>query len=122
MGRGLTLSAVARIYIDMPYKDPQAKRRYMERYYREKIKPGEIPSTSYRKRSYGLMNTNTHKTLTQTPEKPVVLVPNAPASGPPSAPAAQRDDARTAPVALVLALLIVGCTVVRGAPCFPATG
>jgi hypothetical protein len=38
----------------MPYKDPEAKRRYMSRYYEQKIKTGEIPSTAYRKGSYGL--------------------------------------------------------------------
>jgi hypothetical protein len=38
----------------MPYKDPEAKRRYMSRYYVQKIKPGEIPCTTYRKRSYSL--------------------------------------------------------------------
>ncbi len=56
----------------MPYKDREAKRRYMERYYREKIKPGEIPCTSYRKRSYGLTSANAPKTLMQTPTKPAV--------------------------------------------------
>ncbi len=38
----------------MPYKDPEEKRRYMSRYYEQKIKTGEIPSTAYRKGSYGL--------------------------------------------------------------------
>jgi hypothetical protein len=42
----------------MPYKDPEAKRRYMSRYYEQKIKTGAgaIPCTAHRKkvlRSYG---------------------------------------------------------------------
>jgi hypothetical protein len=32
----------------MPYKDPEAKRRYMARYYGQKIKTGEIPCTAHR--------------------------------------------------------------------------
>src|SRR5205823_9998001 len=46
----------------MPYKDPEAKRRYMARYYREKIKTGEIPSTAHRKGSYGLTSSYANKT------------------------------------------------------------
>jgi hypothetical protein len=30
----------------MPYKDPEAKRRYMAHYYEQKIKTGEIPCTA----------------------------------------------------------------------------
>ena len=33
----------------MSYKDPEAKRRYMARYYEQKIKTGGIPCTAYRK-------------------------------------------------------------------------
>jgi hypothetical protein len=42
----------------MTYKDPEAKRRYMARYYEQKIKTGEIPCTAHRKRvlwSYELL-------------------------------------------------------------------
>jgi hypothetical protein len=46
----------------MPYKDPEAKRRYLSRYYVQKIKPGEIPCTAYRKRSYGLKDSYANKT------------------------------------------------------------
>jgi hypothetical protein len=46
----------------MPYKDPEAKRRYMSRYYEQKIKTGEIPCTAYRKGSYGLTNSYANKT------------------------------------------------------------
>jgi hypothetical protein len=48
----------------MPYKDPEAKRRYMARYYLEKIKTGQIPSTAYRNGSYGLRGSQPNKTLT----------------------------------------------------------
>jgi hypothetical protein len=37
----------------MTYKDPEA-RRYMSRYYEQKIKTGEIPCAAYRKGPYGL--------------------------------------------------------------------
>jgi hypothetical protein len=46
----------------MPYKDPEAKRRYMSRYYAQKIKTGEIPCTAYRKGSYGLTGSHANKT------------------------------------------------------------
>jgi hypothetical protein len=46
----------------MPYKDPEAKRRYMSRYYEQKIKTGAIPCTAYRKRSYGLTGSYASKT------------------------------------------------------------
>jgi|SRR5882724_5312962 len=46
----------------MPYKDPEAKRRYMSRYYEQKIKTGAIPCTAYRKRSYGLTDQCANKT------------------------------------------------------------
>jgi hypothetical protein len=46
----------------MPYKDPEAKRRYMSRYYEQKIKTGEIPCTAHRKRSYGLTSSYANKT------------------------------------------------------------
>jgi hypothetical protein len=46
----------------MPYKDPERKRRYMSRYYEQKIKTGAIPCTAYRKRSYGLTNPRANKT------------------------------------------------------------
>ena len=46
----------------MPYKDPEAKRRYMSRYYEQKIKTGAIPCTAYRKRSHGLTNSYRNKT------------------------------------------------------------
>jgi hypothetical protein len=46
----------------MPYKDPEAKRRYMSRYYEQKIKTGAIPCTAYRKRSYGLTDPRANKT------------------------------------------------------------
>jgi hypothetical protein len=62
-------------------------RRYMERYYKEKIKTGEIPSTSHIKRFRGLKglnHTDVIKTQVQTPEKPVILVPKTPVSGPPA--------------------------------------
>jgi hypothetical protein len=51
----------------MPYKDPEAKRRYMARYYQQKIKTGEIPCTVHRKRSYGLTNSYANKTQIVTP-------------------------------------------------------
>ena len=46
----------------MPYKDPKAKRRYMSRHYKEKIKTCEIPSTAYWKGSYGLTGSYANKT------------------------------------------------------------
>jgi hypothetical protein len=46
----------------MPYKDPEAKRRYMSRYYEQKIKTGEIPCTAHRKRSDGLTRSYANKT------------------------------------------------------------
>jgi hypothetical protein len=46
----------------VPYKDPEAKRRYMSRYYEQKIKTGAIPCTASRKRSYGLTASCANKT------------------------------------------------------------
>src|SRR6266478_7100144 len=46
----------------MPYKDPEAKRGYMARYYEQKIKTGEIPCTAHRKRSYGHTSSYANKT------------------------------------------------------------
>jgi len=46
----------------MPYKDPEAKRRYMTQYYQQKIKTGEIPCTAHRKGSYGLTRSLANKT------------------------------------------------------------
>jgi hypothetical protein len=57
----------------MPYKDREAKRRYMALYYEQKIKTGEIPCTVHRKRSYGLNSAQTNKTSAQTPSKLAVL-------------------------------------------------
>jgi hypothetical protein len=56
----------------MPYKDPEAKRHYMSRYYEQKIKTGEIPCTAYRKRSYGLTNSGANKT--QNVRSPVLAL------------------------------------------------
>lgn len=53
----------------MPYKNPEAKRRYMTRYYEQKVKTGSIPST--RKRE-GLKEI---KTLSQTSIKSAVSEP-----------------------------------------------
>jgi len=72
----------------MPYKDPEAKRRYMSRYYERKIKTGEIPCTAYRKRSYGLTGSYANKTQAF---KPAVLAhksgsfePITPSNAPPA--------------------------------------
>jgi hypothetical protein len=51
----------------MPYKDREAKRRYMALYYEQKIKTGEIPCTVHRKRSYGLNSAQTNKTSRKLP-------------------------------------------------------
>ncbi len=56
----------------MPYKDPEAKRRYMSRYYEQRIKTGEIPCTAYRKGSYGLTNSYVNKTQAR---KSTILAP-----------------------------------------------
>ena len=45
----------------MPYKDPEAKRRYMARHYQKKIKTGVIPCTAHRKESYGLTRSFANK-------------------------------------------------------------
>src|SRR5438128_1577160 len=58
----------------MPYKDPEVKRRYMSRYYKQKIKTGAIPCTAYRKRSYGLTGLYANKTQASTS---VVLAPES---------------------------------------------
>jgi len=63
----------------MPYKDPEAKRRYMSRYYEQKIKTGEIPCTAYRKRSYGLTSSGANKTQASTS---AVLAPESGISQP----------------------------------------
>ncbi len=48
----------------MPYKDPEAKRRYMARHYEKKIKTGVIPCTAHRKESYGLTRSFANKRFT----------------------------------------------------------
>jgi hypothetical protein len=63
----------------MPYKDPEAKRRYMSRYYEQNIKTGAIPSTAFRKRFYGLTSPCANKTQTFTSP---VLAPKAGVSQP----------------------------------------
>lgn len=63
----------------MPYKDPEAKRRYMSRYYEQKIKTGAIPCTAYRKRSYGLTGPYANKTQDF---RPSVLAPKSGISQP----------------------------------------
>ena len=55
----------------MSYKDPEAKRRYMARYYEQKIKTGGIPCTAYRKGSYGLTRWFANKTQVVGTSKPV---------------------------------------------------
>ena len=66
----------------MPYKDREAKRRYMAQYYQQKIKTGEIPCTANRKGSYGLNRARANKTLAQTPAKLAVLTANDPRNRP----------------------------------------
>ena len=51
----------------MPFRDSEAKRRYMRLYYEQKIKTGEIPCTADRKGSYGLNRARANKTPAQTP-------------------------------------------------------
>jgi hypothetical protein len=63
---------LARSVIKMPYKDPEAKRRYMARYYEQKIKTGAIPCT---RRCGGLKEI---KTLSQSSIKSAVLDPVKP--------------------------------------------
>jgi hypothetical protein len=67
----------------MPYKDPEAKRRYMSRYYVQKIKPGAIPCTAYRKRSYGLTNSYANKTQDFSA---AILAPKSPEDNKPRRP------------------------------------
>ena len=69
----------------MPYKDLEAKRRYMSRYYEQKIKTGEIPCTAYRKRSYGLTGSYANKTHAF---KPAVLAGKSGSFEPSNAPPA----------------------------------
>jgi hypothetical protein len=64
----------------MPYKDPEAKRRYMAQYYLQKIKTGEIPCTAYRKGSYGLTSSFANKTQVVGPSRLITEPPVVPAN------------------------------------------
>lgn len=59
----------------MPYKDPEAKRRYMGRYYEQKIKTGSILSTRKREGLKDLKSEKEIKTLSQTSIKSAVSGP-----------------------------------------------
>jgi hypothetical protein len=76
----------------MPYKDPEAKRRYMSRCYEQKIKTGEIPCTACRKGSYGLTSSCANKTRVS---RSAILAPKSSISQPISPSQALLASTRT---------------------------